>query len=213
MLAPSMRALAIALAIACCPQLAAAQAVDLTLPDPIADELTDVRISQQVERREAGIVLLVGGLVSVLGGGIVAAVENQDPFWLAFGLGSAGWGAVNAALSIGMLDIGDGGFRRIEADRTLRGRDLREARERALRAQDGNATMFALNFGLDVFYIATGVLLFFLADQINDAHDAELLRGYSVAMTGQGGFLFAFDLVEWLASVARADRIARIEAP
>jgi hypothetical protein len=208
-----MRALALALVIACSPQIAAAQAIDLTTPDPIADELADVRNSQHIERREAGIVLLVDGLVSVIGGGILAAVAHDDPFWLAFGLGSAAWGTVNASLSIGMLDIGDGGFRTIEEDRALRGRELREARERALRAQHSTATMFAFNLGLDVFYVATGILLFFLADQIGNQHDRDLLRGYSSAMTAQGGLLFAFDLVEWLASVARADRIARIEAP
>ncbi len=208
-----MRVLVLALTLALLPRIAAAQAVDLTRPDPIADELTDVRLSQHVERREAGITLLIGGLVSVLGGGLVAAIDNQDPFWLAFGLGSAAWGAVNAGLSINMLDIGDGGFRSIEADRALRGDELRDARERALRAQDSTATTYAFNLGLDVFYIATGVLLFFLSDQIGNPHDQELLRGYSAAMTAQGGLLFAFDLVGWIASVARADRIARIEAP
>lgn len=208
-----MRALVLALSLACVPRIAAAQALDLTAPDPIAEELTDVRISQHLERREAGIVLLVGGLASMLGGGIVAAADNGDPFWLMFGLGSAAWGAVNASLSIGMLDIGDGGLARIEADRALRGEELRAARERALRAQDGAATMFAFNLGLDVFYVATGILLYFLADQINSGYDQELLRGYSAAMTAQGGLLFAFDLVEWMASSARANRVAAIEVP
>lgn len=187
--------------------------MDLTVPDPIAAELASVRRSHQVERREAGIVLFVSGLASVLGGAIVAGAMHDDPFWLTFGLGSAGWGAVNASLAIGMLDLGDGGFARIEADRALRGDDLARARERALRAQHDTATMFAVNFGLDVFYVAAGILLFFLADQIESAQDREHLRGYSVAMTAQGAFLFGFDLVEWIASAARAERIAAIEVP
>ncbi len=208
-----MRKLSLALVIVLVPANAAAQMTDLTEPDPIALELFEVRTSQQIERREAGIVLLVGGVLSVVGGAIVAGIGYQDPFWLAFGLGSAAWGAVNAGLSIGMLDIGDGQLTRIRGDLSLRGEELAEAREGALRGQHGAATLFAFNFGLDFFYIASGVLLFFLADQLGGEEERELLRGYSVAMAGQGVFLFAFDLVEWLASSARADRVAAIDIP
>src|SRR5690606_33950909 len=154
-----------------------------------------------------------GGLASVLGGAIVAAAAHEDPFWLAFGLGTVGWGAVNAGLAIGMFDPGDSGFARIEADRALRGDELARARERALRAQHDTAAFFALNLGLDVFYVATGVLLFFLADQIDGPEQREWLRGYSVAMASQGVFLFGFDLVLWITSSARAGRIAAIEIP
>jgi hypothetical protein len=192
---------------------ARAQSVDLTVPDPIAQELTDVRLSHQLERREAGIVLATGGLASVIGGAAIAGAGYEDPFWLAFGLGSIAWGAINAALAIGMLDLGDGGMSRIRGGLELRGDELADAREDALRAQHSTATVFAVNFGLDVFYIASGILLFFLADQIEADHDAQLLRGYSAAMIGQGTFLFAFDLVEWIASNTRADRIGRIERP
>lgn len=195
------------------PASAAAQAVDLTRPDPIADELADVRRAHHIERREAGHVLFWTGLASVIGGGVLAGVLHDDPFALMFGVGTAGWGAVNAGLAIPMLDLGDGGFARIEADRLLRDDELRAARERALRAQERSGALFALNLGLDVFYIASGVLLFFLADQFDDAQHAEYLRGYSSAMIAQGAFLFGFDLVEWIASAGRADRIAAIEAP
>ena len=194
------------------PAAAGAQAVDLTRPDPIADELADVRRSHHVERREAGHVLFWTGVASVIAGGVVAAAMHEDPFALMFGLGTAGWGAVNASLAIGMLDLGDGGFARIEADRLLRGEELRAARERALRAQEQSGAFFALNLGLDVFYVACGVLLFFLADQLDSDEHAEWLRGYSVAMTSQGAFLLGFDLVEWIASSARADRIAAIRS-
>jgi hypothetical protein len=204
-----MRALCLTLLLL--PASARAQGVDLTRPDPLAQELADVRLSHQMERREAGVVLMTGGLASVIAGGVVAGALNDDPFWLAFGLGTAAWGAVNAGLSIGMLDIGDGGSARIRRDLDLRGGDLFRAREDALRAQLGSAAFFAFNLGLDVFYIATGILLFFLADEIDAEYDRELLRGYSSAMTGQGVFLLGFDLVEWIASVARADRISAIE--
>jgi hypothetical protein len=195
------------------PAGASAQAVDLTRPDVIADELADVRRSHHVERREAGHVLFWTGLASVIAGGVVAGVMHDDPFALMFGLGTAGWGAVNAGLAIGLLDLGDGGFARIEADRTLRGEPLRAAREQALRSQEQSGAFFALNVGLDVFYVAAGILLFFLADQLDSEQDAQFLRGYSAAMTGQGAFLLGFDLIAWIASSARASRIAAIGAP
>lgn len=203
----------LALVVCLVPAAAGAQAVDLTRPDPIADELADVRRAHHVERREAGHVLFWTGVVSVVAGGVVAGVMHEDPFALMFGLGTAGWGAVNAGLAIGLLDLGDGGFARIEADRLLRGEELRAARERALRAQEQSGAFFALNLGLDVFYVAAGVLLYFLADQLEGEQDAQFLRGYSVAMSSQGAFLLGFDLVEWIASSARASRIAAIEAP
>ena len=203
----------LALVVCLVPATAGAQAVDLTRPDPIADELADVRRAHHVERREAGHVLFWTGVASVVAGGVVAGVMHEDPFALMFGLGTAGWGAVNAGLAIGLLDLGDGGFARIEADRLLRGEELRAARERALRAQEQSGAFFALNLGLDVFYVAAGVLLYFLADQLEGEQDAQFLRGYSVAMTSQGAFLLGFDLVEWIASSARASRIAAIEAP
>ncbi len=195
------------------PVSAAAQSLALTVPDPIASELADVRRAHQIERRESGIVLITAGLASVIGGAITAGVGHDDPFWLTFGLGTAGWGAVNAGLAIAMLDLGDGGLAAIERDRALRYDELARARERALRAQHDTATIYALNLGLDVFYVAAGVLSFFLADLIDSAHDRDLLRGYSVAMLGQGVFLFGFDLVGWITSSARADRIAAIEIP
>jgi hypothetical protein len=216
--APLAVLLALLVAPSIAPSIASAQYVDLTRPDPIAAQLTDVRLSLHAERREAGVVLALGGLLSVIGGGTLAGIGaagagHGDPFWLAFGIGSAGWGAVNAALAIGMLDFGDGGRASIEAERALRGEELARARERELRRQLDSATMFAVNFGLDVFYVATGVLLFFLADRLESAEEQQMLRGYAISQVAQGTFLFAFDLVEWLASTRRADRIAEVDIP
>ncbi len=195
------------------PSPAAAQAVDLTRPDPIARALARAQLDVRDERRLAGVALLSGGLVSVIGGAIAAGAGNEDPFWLSFGLGSAAWGAVNAGLSIGMLDVGDGRQARIEEDLALRGEALAERRERAIREQHEAATIFALNLGLDVLYVSVGALLFLLADQLDAEADAQALRGYAIAQMGQGAFLFAFDLAEWIGSAARADRIAEVPRP
>ncbi|MEZ4340557.1 MAG: hypothetical protein R3B82_28385 [Sandaracinaceae bacterium] len=205
-----MRAPALALLLALLPAPASAQAVDLTRPDPRAVGLTEARLSIDVERREAGAVLGLEGLLSVVAGVIIAAVVHEDPFWLAFGIGTAGWGAVDAGLSIGMIDFGEGRRQAIERDRSrLRYDDVDRARDAAIRQQGDAAAFFAFNAGLDVFYVATGVLLFFLADQLSGVDEPELLRGYATAQMGQGGFLLLFDLIEWIASTDRAGRLAR----
>ncbi|MCB9593811.1 MAG: hypothetical protein H6719_13845 [Sandaracinaceae bacterium] len=202
-----MRASALALTLCLASSTASAQAVDLTRPEPAMSALTDVRLSLEVERREAGVVLVFEGLLSLVAGGLVAGFGNADPFWLSFGVGTAGWGAVNAALAIAMLDLDDQRQRAVEAERGLRYDDVDRARAAAIRQQEGAATLFAFNAGLDVFYLATGVLLFVLADQLTGPDEPDLLRGYAVAQLGQGGFLLVFDLVEWIASNGRAARL------
>lgn len=187
--------------------------VDLRRPDPIAVELTEARLSFQTHRREAGAALLSFGLASAVAGGVTMGVAHEDPFWLGFGVGTAVWGAINAALSFAMLDLGDAGFAAIEGDRELRGEALARARERVLRDQSGSQTLFALNTGLDVLYVLSGVLLFFVADQLADAGEQSSLRGYAISQVTQGAFLLVFDVVEWIAAIAAADRVAAIEMP
>lgn len=205
-----MRAPALALLIALAPDVAAAQAVDLTRPDPRAVALTDVQLSIDAERREGGLALGLEGVLSVIAGAIILGVGFDDPFWLAFGVGTAGWGAVNAALSIGLIDFGGDRRRRILRERSrLRYDDVDRARDAAIGQQGDAAAFFAFNAGLDVLYVASGILLFFLADQLDGADEPELLRGYAVAQMGQGGFLLLFDLIEWIASTDRAGRLAR----
>lgn len=195
------------------PPFASAQMIDLASPDPVAVRLAELREDIRDERRDAGIALVTGGLLSVVGGGLVAAIGNADPFWLSFGVGSAGWGAINALLSLSLFDLGGGSAAQIEEDRALRGEALARTRERVIRAQHDSATLFAFNLGLDVFYVATGALLYFLADQIDGAEEQELLRGYAAAQIGQGAFLFAFDLAEWIGAASRADRLAELPIP
>jgi hypothetical protein len=207
------KACALALALTLSAGTARAQSIDLTAPDPVADQLADLRLSLLSERGDAGLGLLVAGLASVVGGAVTAGVGHEDPFVLSFGLGTAGWGAVNAALSLVLLDLGGAGAARIEADRELRHGELLRAREAELRRQHDSATLFALNVGLDVFYVATGALLFLVAEQLNDPAEQAMLRGYSVAQMTQGAFLLTFDLVEWIGSVQGANRVAEVPVP
>jgi len=69
-----------------CSLLASAQSIDLTTPDPIGNQLADLRLSMNVERREAGLVLGAEALASMIGGTVVAGALADQPLWLTFGL-------------------------------------------------------------------------------------------------------------------------------
>lgn len=200
--------LVLALLSASIPSRASAQT--LSLEERAVERLATERSRQRGERIDEGLVLLTFGLASVVLGGVAAGVGHEDPWWLGAGLGTAGWGAVNAALSIGMLDLGGGLARQIDDERALRGA-TREERTRALmRDQYVSATVFAVNAGLDVFYIVTGVLLAVGANLLDTPEPA--LEGYGIAMAAQGVGLLAFDVVEWIRSLERGDRLLALEA-
>lgn len=169
-------------------------------------ELHDVRISHQLERRESGIVLFAGGAGSVLAGVIAMGAGYDDPFTLMFGAGMAAWGAVNTALSIGMLDLGDGGLNRIREESFANDPD--QERERAIRSQVDTGIFYAVNLWLDFAYLASAVILYAVADRIAER---EHLRGYASAQIVQGLFLFAFDTVGALTSDRRAQRLRSLE--
>lgn len=176
--------------------------------DPRALELGELRLSLNAERSEAGIVLAGGGLASLFGGAFLAGAGYGDPGVVAFGLGTGTWGLVNSLLSFVWLDAAARGRREILGTRNLQGDSLR-ARQEELDGQRDSALLFAINTLLDVLYVVAGVALFFVADALDAPADRASLRGYSVAQMSQGGLLFAFDLVEWIASNQRADRVAR----
>lgn len=182
----------------------------LALEDRAVLRLGEERTRQRAERIDAGVVLLVYGLASVVAGGVAAGVGHDDPRWLGAGLGTAGWGAVNAALALGLLDLGGGLARAIDADRAaVRGAARVRLRESLARDAYASATVFAVNAGLDVFYVAAGVMLAVIA-RLLDAPDPAL-EGYGIAMAAQGAGLLAFDVVEWVGSLDRADRLLALD--
>ncbi|MGE0791722.1 MAG: hypothetical protein AB7S26_38965 [Sandaracinaceae bacterium] len=199
-----------ALVIAASP--AAAQ-IDLSQPDPIAVELAEVRASQLDQRRAFGVALLVPGLGSAVAGGVALGFGIDDPLVLGASIGLLSWGLVNAVASLFLMDLGDARRAAIERDRAVRYDELSRARDDALRQQDANSATWAFNAGLDVFYVATGILLYFLADQLDSPADAQALRGYAAVQTAQGGYLLFYDLIGWICSAENAGRVARIPQP
>jgi hypothetical protein len=190
---------------------AAVDAGDLVRPSfpeygsPQAQILSDLASSHVQAKRTEGFVLLSWGLANVAGGAIIAGVGHEDDTWLFAGLTTMAWGAINAALSLTLLDLGGGNRRRAEQIRQARGRALFDLQNELADGQRGSAGVFALNAGLDVAYILAGVLLYALGTaQTPEEPWMVAVGGTAIA---QGGALLIFDLVNWLGSNARADAL------
>lgn len=185
---------------------------ELDRQDARASCLASVRLANRQDRIDEGVVLLGFGLLSTIAGGTIAGIGANDgsDLMLSLGLGTAGWGVINAAFSAALFDVSGSGLAEIEADRVLTSEALVRARERAAAAQDQTATIIAVNAGLDVFYVATGLLLALLGDQA-EPEDRWLL-GYGLAMAAQGTFLLAYDGVTWAFAADRASRLRALLA-
>lgn len=200
----------IALTFASAP-VCAQESGDLRVAPALAERFAEERLRQRDERRDAGWALVSYGLASVVAGGVAAGVGHEDPFWLAAGLGTAGWGAINALLALGLMDLGDEVRAQVAVQRLMRGVSLDRARQEEERAQYTSASVFAFNAGLDVFYVASGILMAFLATELETPERG--LEGYGWAMAAQGAGLLVFDVYEWIAGTARGDRLHEMGAP
>jgi hypothetical protein len=163
-------------------------------------QLTDLRLSIRAARRTSGFVLLGMGLASVAAGGAIAAFGHEQRALLAGGITTASFGAVNAALSFGLLDLSEAQLQRILADGAAG--DFAALREAELIAHLHSGQFFAVNTGLDVFYMASGGLLCAIA-AVRDQPDRWEL-GTGLALLTQGALLMAFDIINWLDSNNRA---------
>jgi hypothetical protein len=172
-------------------------------PAPAA-ALNALRLTIRSERRTAGYVLLGMGLASVAAGAAIAVVGHDDRAHLAAGITTASFGAVNAALTLGLLDLSGADLRRIEA-----GGDFETLREAELIAHLHSGQFFAVNTGLDIFYMASGGFLCTIA-AVNDQPNRWEL-GAGVALIVQGALLLAFDIVNWINSNERAARFRALQ--
>ncbi|MCA9581322.1 MAG: hypothetical protein KC416_05975, partial [Myxococcales bacterium] len=112
----------------------------------------ELRLRHIDEKRSEGLALGIWGAANLVGGGAVAAALHGEGFWLGAGLTSAGFGLVNALLSLGMLDLG--GSRRGAVETGPAPDPIPSAA-----AEYRSGQIFALNLGLDVAYIASGILM------------------------------------------------------
>ncbi len=169
--------------------------------------LADTRLADRQDRIDEGVLLLGWGLMNAIAGGAIAGVggSDRDDYWLAVGIGTGGWGLVNAALALTLLDLGGAGLRAIEEARGLSGESLERAREDAAAAQYQTGTLLAVNAGLDVLYVVSGILMWVIGQQ--SAPEERALMGYGAAMAAQGTALLGYDVVTWLFATARGERL------
>lgn len=161
----------------------------------------EIQLEHEAERRRAGRWLFGWGLASLLVGGVSAAVWHDERVVFGAGLTAASFGAINAALGLPMMDLGRNRVGRIRAN-TEPADTLRAS---LVAGQYRSGQVFALNAGLDVFYVATGAMM--VAFERRGTGDRALL-GAGVAMITQGLFLLIYDLVEWAASNRRAAELS-----
>jgi hypothetical protein len=160
----------------------------------------------EAQLRGDGAWLLGAGLASTAAGALAAGARSGDEAWLSAGVTTASFGAVDALLALGLLDLGGRTLAAITSD--PRAPAEQADAERVAQYQSGQA--FALNAGLDVAYLTAGALLAaFGSAQGGEAWQ----RGAGYALLGQGGFLFGFDLACWVRSNRRARTLGALFAP
>ena len=209
-----MKPLLGALALALLTQGSVEAQLDLRVPFSTeldaANEASDsnlrrVRSTNAAQYRREGWWLFGWGIASTLAGGVVAIALRDEPEWLSFGLTTAAFGAIDAGLAAGMLDLGGSRREAIAAGRLGDLTDPDAILEASITSQRKSGQIFALNFGLDVAYITAGLLMFFLG-RAKDPTEG-LLTGSGIAMLSQGAFLLAFDLAAWIHTGRRADTL------
>lgn len=158
-----------------------------------ADPPADLRqFSEQRIRHQKTLGLTLGGyaLANIAVGSIAAGqtsgetryFHQMNVYWNLFNLGIAG---------VGLL----GSRKRTEEGETL---------AQAIRQHENMKQVLLINTGLDVAYVMGGLYLRERAQTRPDR--ADQLRGYGTSVMLQGGFLFAFDLVNYLIFKNRGDR-------
>jgi hypothetical protein len=115
------------------------------------------------------------------GAKLVAGVENtENKYFHQFNIY---WNTVNFALAGSSLL-----FAKKDTDLSY---------SQTLKAYHSTESLFLLNTGIDVGYMATGLYLRERAKNSTDTKNTNQLLGYGKSLILQGGFLFAFDLTAY----------------
>jgi hypothetical protein len=151
------------------------------------------RLSRALARDRRAHLRRVGswGGLNVLGGTALALASDDGSTGRAFGVQSAGWGAVNVGLAAW-------GLLRDEPPPA-------EGLDAALEDEDGWAHLLLVNLGLNVGYAAVGGTLLLAAER--GLEGAEAARGHGGALILQGAGLFLLDWLAWRSSGGRLDAL------
>ena len=148
--------------------------------------------SEQRIRHQKTLGLTLGSyaLVNIAVGAVAASQTTGETKY--FHQMNAYWNIVNLGLAgVGLL---------ASRNRSAGGETL----ARAVRQHENMKQLLLVNAGLDVAYVVGGAYLHERAQ--NKPDKANQLRGYGKSITVQGGFLLAFDLVNYFIFKNRGDR-------
>ncbi|MGV3621949.1 MAG: DUF6992 family protein [Archangium sp.] len=134
---------------------------------------------ERITTQRVGFGVLGAWAVGNLTVGTIAALRSNDERDAWFHLGNALWNTVNLGLAIA-------GFA-MQWNADPNAFDAKQS----LRESSSSATIFGVNGGIDVGYVATGA---FLWQRGLAEHDSKLV-GMGQALILQGAFLFVFDVV------------------
>ncbi len=144
-------------------------------------DLTDFN-QQRLNRQKTGMLVLGGWAVANIAGGLVLQ-NNTDGSDKYFHLMNAGWNGVNLAIA------GLGYYGAMNSDPSSL--DLMGTIQEQYKFQK----ILLFNAGLDIGYMAGG--LYLMERSKNTVNNPERLKGFGRSIILQGGFLFAFDLVNY----------------
>ena len=197
--------------------LAAAQEATATpratirLDHALAERDATLRLEMREDKITEAAVLLSFAGASILGGAATAAIGYEDFRLLSAGLATAGWGLVNGVLALFLLDLSGESLSAANASRLMTGERLFADIEGLANDQGSSALIFAVNTGIDIGYVATGILLAIIG--FNAGPEDQGLIGYGLAQAAQGLGLFAFDLACWMRSSEAQSRAQDLLMP
>jgi hypothetical protein len=171
--------------------LGSAATAQRVTPSPELREFSEQRIRHQ---KTLGLALGGYALANIAVGAVAAgqtsgetqAFHKMNVYWNLFNLGIAGAGLL-------------GSRKRNPENETLAD---------AVRQHENMKQILLINAGLDVAYVVGGGYLRERADSHPD--NADQLRGYGKSIMVQGGFLLAFDLVNYFIFKNRGDKQERL---
>lgn len=160
-------------------------------PSPELLDFTEQRIHHQ---KTLGLALGGFALANIAVGALAAGQTQGETKY--FHRMNMYWNLVN----LGIAGVGLLGSRKRNADA--------ETLADAVRQHENIKQLLLINAGLDVAYVVGGA---YLRERGNSHPDkADQLRGYGKSIMAQGGFLLAFDLVNYFIFKKRGDRQERL---
>jgi hypothetical protein len=167
-------------------QSTSTEAQDKRLQEPLLHTFSRQRIQHQ---RKVGLVLGSYAMANIAVGAIAAGRERNEAHY--FHRMNVYWNLVNLGFAgIGLLNS--------------KANPDTETLSQAVRRHETMKQFLLLNTGLDVAYVVGGAYL--IERGRNQTDDRDRLTGYGKSIIVQGGFLLAFDLVNYILFKRRGDK-------